>query len=61
MLSLSCIQLFVTLQTAARQAAQSMRLSRQDTGVGYHFLLQGIFPTQGSKLCLLHCRWILYY
>ena len=25
-----------------------------NTGVGCHFLLQGIFPTQGSKLRLLH-------
>ena len=25
----------------------------KNTGVGCHFLLQGIFPTQGSKLCLL--------
>ena len=25
-----------------------------------HFLLQGIFPTQGSNLGLLHCRQILY-
>ena len=24
------------------------------TGAGCHFLLQGIFPTQGSNLCLLH-------
>ncbi|KAM9681159.1 MKRN2 opposite strand protein isoform 3-T3 [Dama dama] len=24
------------------------------TGVGCHFLLQGIFPTQGSNPCLLH-------
>ena len=35
----------------------------KSTGVGYHFPLQGIFLTQGSKLhllCLLHCRWILY-
>ena len=22
---------------------------------------QGIFPTQGSNPCLLHCRWILYH
>ena len=22
--------------------------------VGYHFLLQGIFPTQGLNFCLLH-------
>ena len=28
--------------------------------MGDHFLLQGIFPTQGSKLGLPHCRWILY-
>ena len=33
----------------------------KDTGVGSHSLLQGIFPTQGSNLGLLHCRWILYY
>ena len=32
----------------------------KDTGRGCHFLLQGIFPTQGSNLGLLHCREILY-
>ena len=26
------------------------------TGVGCHFLLQGIFLTQGLNLGLLHCR-----
>ena len=26
----------------------------KNTGVGCHFLLQGIFPTQGLNLCLLH-------
>ena len=29
----------------------------KNTGVGYHFLLQGIFPTQGLNpylFCLLH-------
>ena len=31
------------------------------TGVGYHFLLQGIFLTQGLNLCLPHCMQILYY
>ena len=30
------------------------------TGVGTLSLLQGIFPTQGSNLGLLHCRQILY-
>ena len=34
----------------------------KNTGVGCHFLLQGIFPssTQGSNLGLLHCRQTLY-
>ena len=32
----------------------------KSTGVGWHFLLQGIFPTQESNQGLLHCRWILY-
>ena len=38
-------------------------VSGKNTGVGCHFLLQGIFPTQESNchlLCLLHCRWIFY-
>ena len=29
------------------------------TGVGSHFLLQGILPNPGI-LGLLHCKWILY-
>ena len=33
----------------------------KNTGLGCHSLLQGIFPTQGSNLCLLHCRQILYH
>ena len=28
--------------------------------MGCHFLLQGIFPTQGWNLGLLHCRRILH-
>ena len=32
----------------------------KNTGVGCQFLPQGIFPTQGSNLGLLHCRQILY-
>ena len=30
------------------------------TGVGYHFLLQEIFPTQGLNPGLQHCRQTLY-
>ena len=32
----------------------------QNTGVGSHSLLQGIFPAQGSSPGLPHCRRILY-
>ena len=32
----------------------------KNTGVGCHFLLQEIFPTQGSNPGLPHCRQILY-
>ena len=52
----SVVWLFATPRTAALQAALSMELSK-DTGVGCHFVLQGIVPTQGSNpslLCLLH-------
>ena len=33
----------------------------QNTGVGCHFLLQGIFPTQRSNPGLLHYRQFLYH
>ena len=35
--------------------------SGKDTGVGCHFLPQGIFPIQGSNPGLLYCRQILYW
>ena len=33
----------------------------KSTGVGCHFLLQGIYPTQGLNSHLLPGRWILYH
>ena len=33
----------------------------KSTGVGCHFLLQRIFPTQGSNLGFPHCRQMLYH
>ena len=33
----------------------------KNIGVGWHFLLQGIFPTQWLNPHLLHCRWVLYH
>ena len=48
--------------TGAHQAPLSMDIHSpgKNTGVSCHFLLQGIFPTQGSNPGLLHCRQILY-
>ena len=45
---------FATPWTAACQAPLSMEFSRKATGEGCHFLLQGIFLTQGLNPCLLH-------
>ena len=47
----SCVWLFVTLWTVA-PFPQAPFLGK-NTGVGCHFLLQGIFPTQGSNPYLL--------
>ena len=58
--SLSRVRLSATPWTVTLQAPLSMEFSRQDTGVGGHALLQGIFPTQRLKLGLLHRRQILY-
>ena len=47
--------------TVACQAPLPWDSPGKNTGVGFSFLLQGIFPTQGLKLGLLHCRQILYH
>ena len=57
----SRIRLCVTLWTIAHQAPLSTGFSRQEYCSGRHVLLQGIFPTQGLNLGLLHCRQILYH
>ena len=51
---LRCVCLFATPWTVAHQAPLSMEFSGKSTVVGHHFLLQGIFLTQGSNLPLLH-------
>ena len=60
---LSHAQLFVTLWTAVCQAPLCpWDFPGKNTGVGCHFLFQGIFfLTQGSNLGVLHCRKTLYY
>ena len=57
----SHVWLFVTPWTVA-QPGSSVHVDFPDksTGVGCHFLLQGIFPTQGSNPGLPHCRQMLY-
>ena len=53
--SLSQVWLFETLWTIAHQAPLSMGFfSSKNSRVGCHFLLQGIFPTQGLNPLLLH-------
>ena len=51
--SFSCVWLFATPWTVACQAPLSMEFPGKNTGVGCHFLLQGLFPTQGWNQCLL--------
>ena len=55
--SFSHVQLFATLWTAACRLLCSWDSAGKNTGVGCHFLLQGIFLIQGSNphlLCLSH-------
>ena len=49
----SHVYLFVTLWTIACQAPLSWDSPGKNSRVGCCFLLQGIFPTHGLKLCLL--------
>ena len=61
---LSYIQLFVTLWNVIHQVPCSWDSPGNNTGLGCHFLLQGIFLTQGLNPLLwhlLHCRWSLYH
>ena len=51
----------VTPWTVAARLLSPWNSPGKNTGVGYHFLLQGIFPTQGSNPGPLHCRQILYH
>ena len=49
-----------SLVGGAYQTPPSLEFSGKSTGVGGHFLLQEIFPTQGLNLGLLHCRQTVY-
>ena len=45
-----------TPRTIACQAPHPWNSSGKNIGVRSHSLFQGIFPTQGSNLGLMHCR-----
>ena len=47
--SLSRVQIFATPWTVATRLLCPWDFPGKSTGVGCHFLLQGIFPTQGSN------------
>ena len=53
--------LFVTLWTDPAELLCPWHFPSKNTRVGCRAILQGIFPTQGSKLHLLHCWRILYH
>ena len=59
---LSDLPTFTTLWAIACQALLSVGSPVKNTRVGFHALLQGVFPTPGLNLNLhlLHCRQILY-
>ena len=48
-------------RTVTCQAPSPWDFPAKNTRVACHFLHQGIFPTRGLNLCLLHCRWIFYH
>ena len=50
---------FVTPLTVTHLASLSIRFSGKNSEMGCHFLLQGIFLTQGSNPHLLIGRWVL--
>ena len=56
---LSCVWLFVTPWTVAQSLLHPWNFPGKSTGVGCHFLLQRIFPTQGLNPGLLHCKHML--
>ena len=59
--SLSRARLFATPWTVAcTKLLRPWEFQGKSTGLGCHFLLQGIFPTKGSNPGLLHCGQTVY-
>ena len=56
----SCLTLAIPWTVATRLLCP-WDFPGKNTGVDCYFLLQGVFPTQGSNPCLFHCRRIIYH
>ena len=61
MKSLSRARLFATPWIVCTKLLRPWDFQGKSTRVGCHFLLQGIFPTQGLNPGLSHCRQTLYH
>ena len=57
----SCPTLCDPTHCSLAKLLRPLNFPGKSTGVGCHFLLQRIFPTQGSNPGLLHCRQMLYH
>ena len=57
----SCLTLCDPMDYSLPGSSYPWDFPGKNTGVGCHFLLQGIFQTEGLNLGLLHCRRIPYY
>jgi len=58
---LSHVRLFAAPWTVAAGLLCPWAFPGENTGVGHHFLFQGILLTQGLNLGLPHSRWILHH
>ena len=58
---LSHVWLIAIPWTVAFQAPLSIRFPGKNTEMGFHFLLQEIFPTQGSNQSLLHWQADIFF
>ena len=59
--SLSCVRLCDPMDCSPPGSSVHEDSPGKNTGVGFHAILQGIFPTQESNPSLLYCRQILYH
>ena len=54
--SLSCVRLLWPHGQQPTRLLCPWDFPGKNTGAGYHFLLQGIFLTQGSNSSFMHCQ-----